>query len=204
MKTFEDDDSILIGLDHRLKSKDSLTRKIIFDHNHAGISLADAKARINDSVRYTMIIDEGNYTEKAMATLKALQEKGYTVTKASNTWNNAIYKGLNTSLKSPDGTVFELQFHTTDSFITKECDNHLYYEIKRNEYTTKSEKDTATEIQKINTAQLTIPAGISGLDFMSDLEKVKKASDLTENYPHLQAEIKDIKDNGDSTYSVKK
>ena len=171
MESLEDENAILIGLEHRLKGKNSLSRKIIFDHNYAGISLDDAASRINDSVRYTMIIDEDNYTKKAMDTLKTLHDAGYTITRASNTWDNSLYKGLNTSIVSPDGVTFELQFHTTDSFIIKECESHVFYEIRRNEYVDKADKDIGKEIQRLHTSTIPIPANALGYDFLGGLNE---------------------------------
>ena len=174
LESLEDDDSILTGLAYKFKSLGSLQRKIIFDHNYSKISLEDAAKRIGDSVRYTMLVDEDKYTEKAMETLQTFQDEGYEVLKAANSWHNPYYKGLNTSLKTPDGTVFELQFHTPTSFITKDCDGHLFYEIRRNEYVQASDKDLAKEIQRLQSSQIPIPKNVIGFDFEEELKKLKE------------------------------
>ena len=193
METLQDDDSVLIGLKYRLKGKESIARKIIFDHNHSGVSLTDANARINDSVRYTMLTDEDNYVEKAKQTLKTLQDAGYEITAARNTWDNPYYKGVNTTLKTPDGVVFELQFHTTDSFIIKDCESHVYYEIRRNEYVGEEDKALATEIQGLYSSTIPIPAGVLGFDFKKYLEDVKP----------LEVES-DLSNKGNANYTLSK
>jgi hypothetical protein len=42
-----------------------------------------------------------------------------------------IYKGINTNVKSADGSVFEIQYHTTESFNVKQNINHSLYEEYR-------------------------------------------------------------------------
>ncbi len=39
-----------------------------------------------------------------------------------------VYKGINTNIKSSDGQIFELQFHTPNSFNVKQNINHVLYE----------------------------------------------------------------------------
>lgn len=174
MKSLEDENSHLVGLDHVLKGEQRIASKIFFDHHHAGISLDDAAKRIGDSVRYTMIIDSDLYTERAMSILNAIKNKGYTIVKASNTWDKSLYKGLNCSIISPDGVIFELQFHTKKSFDIKEDKTHLVYEIRRNEYIRKNTalselRDLATEIQRLYTSTIPIPRDVIGFDFMKGL-----------------------------------
>ena len=107
-------------LEHRIKSQDSLTRKILSDSHIKGISLEEAAEGIGDSLRYTMIVSEENYANVANKSLQQLQESGYTVNKIKNYWGDDIYQGVNVSLTTPDGVKMELQFHTEDSFYTKE------------------------------------------------------------------------------------
>lgn len=170
LKSLEDDDSILIGLEHKLKGYDSIVRKLILDHNHAGVSIDDAAARLADSVRYTMIIDPDRYTGKSMDVLKRLQDNGFAVKVATNSWGSSLYKGLNTSIISPDGTKFEIQFHTPDSYIIKECDTHVFYEIRRNEYVDSNDKDLAKEIQKLYTSTIPVPKDIVGTNYLDALK----------------------------------
>ena len=177
MKSLEDDNAILIGLNHKLKGKDSLARKILSENKRTGVDLDVVSDEINDSVRYTMITDESNYLEKSKETLKKLQDEGYTIKFARNTWNNLYYKGLNTTIQTPSGVNFELQFHTTDSFIIKDCDSHIYYEIRRNDFVDESDKALATEIQRLYTSTIPNPDGIVGYDFLQYLEQAKSETE---------------------------
>ena len=160
LQGFEDDDCILIGLEKSLKTEESITRKILFDMNQSNMKMKDAADAIGDSVRFTYIIDPNNYTQKTVELLGKIRDSGYEILKIKNTWDSAMYKGVNVSLKAPDGTLFEVQFHTTDSFIVKECDTHLFYEIRRNENVPAYDRALAKKIQKLFTSTILIPEGI--------------------------------------------
>ena len=154
MKSLEIDGAQLEGFSHRFKKEDSIARKIasgLFGaKDEASISyLAD---QINDSLRYTLIVDEGNYRNQVLESLHKLLEDGYQVQSINNKWGSSVYQGLNTTLVSPSGTVFELQFHTADSFKVKELLNHQYYEISRSVLANHEQVKAATEIMKINQA----------------------------------------------------
>ncbi|MBQ4262966.1 MAG: hypothetical protein IJB83_01820, partial [Bacilli bacterium] len=123
----------LVGLDHKFKGIERLTGKIINDIKNFG-SVENSANNIGDSLRYTVRIDDKNYVRYVSSYLHNLEKQGYKVINFRNTWanSNATYKGINTSIKTPDGDIFELQFHTPDSYNTKEFLNHKYYELSRN------------------------------------------------------------------------
>ena len=158
LQSIEDDEAKLVGLDFRLKSQESLTRKIILDSHDKGIPLEEAAAEINDVIRYTICIEPSLYVSKATEFLKALEAKGYTVVKFKNLWGGDTYKGLNTQIEAPSGTVFELQVHTPDSFemISK---THPYYEIARDENSTEEEVEEATRAMIELVEGLEVPEG---------------------------------------------
>lgn len=160
MKTLENNGGKLTGLEHRMKSQDSLTRKILSDSHIKGISLEEAAESIGDSLRYTMIVPEENYANVASKSLQQLQENGYTINKVKNYWGDDIYQGVNVSLTTPDGVKMELQFHTEDSFYTKEVLNHKYYEIARSETATDDEIIEATEIMIVNQSYVKVPPNV--------------------------------------------
>ena len=64
MLLLESDNAHLVGLDFKLKSVDSLSRKILSDSIIEGKTLNDAASSIGDSVRYTLAVDNPeNYTK---------------------------------------------------------------------------------------------------------------------------------------------
>jgi predicted RNA methylase len=110
------------GLEFRLKTFESLNRKLIAD----GINTP-----MNDALRYTIIIDK-EITIGVNTILKGLESKGYQTIKIKNTFKEGqIYKGINTNVKSPEGNIFEIQYHTSESFNVKQNINHILYEKYR-------------------------------------------------------------------------
>ena len=148
MKSLEKNGNYLIGLDKKLKSVDSLSRKIISDATEQNISLEVASSKISDSIRYTLICGEDTFTDDVRNSLLDLQKIGYKIYKFKNKFNEKFYHGINVNLLTPDGRIIELQFHTEQSFLAKGKMTHLYYEIARNYFTSAEAKALADEIQK--------------------------------------------------------
>jgi hypothetical protein len=119
------------GLDHCLKTEESIAGKIARDSNEFGETADDAAAGMRDAVRYTAVSPAERYAETSEAIAQDLHDRGYVNTKADDSWDAQTYKGLNTDWQSPDGYEFEVQFHTPESFVVKE-QNHADYEVRRN------------------------------------------------------------------------
>jgi len=134
-KTIDADFAELDGkssLEQRLKSTDSLARKIDADaeKDHGGDREKAANA-ISDSVRYTLNVDDNNYTDGVEKTIKAVEETGWKVESVKNFWQAGDpYDGTNIKL-SKDGVKVELQLHTPTSHKIKEVDLHDDYEKYR-------------------------------------------------------------------------
>jgi hypothetical protein len=111
----------LVGLEHKLKSVDSLTRKI-----------ADGASpdRIKDALRYTMVFDEREFAGRVNEVVGQLEDDGLPALKVKNTFQrNVPYKGVNCCFEH-EGQYFELQFHTPGSIALKN-QNHGLYELAR-------------------------------------------------------------------------
>jgi len=120
------------SLIQRLKSTDSLARKIDADaeKDHGGDREKAANA-ISDAVRYTLNVDEANYTDGVEKTVGALEKTGWKVESVKNFWQAGDpYDGTNIKL-SKDGVKVELQLHTPQSHKVKEVDLHTDYEKYR-------------------------------------------------------------------------
>ena len=158
LQSMEGEHTQLSGLEFRFKSVESLSRKLEHYSHKNSTSLLD-NAKINaDTLRYTMLIDPEYYSETTIAILDKFTSGGYAVTRFSNTWDNATYKGLNTYIQSATGLVFELQFHTPESFDAK-MRTHEYYEIARSDDSTPEEAAAANAMQQEITAAISIPPG---------------------------------------------
>jgi hypothetical protein len=134
-KTIDADFAELDGkssLIQRVKSTDSLARKIDADaeKDHGGDREKAAKA-ISDGVRYTLNVDEANYTDGVEKTVDALEKTGWKVDSVKNFWQAGDpYDGTNIKI-SKDGVKVELQLHTPNSHRVKEVDLHDTYEKYR-------------------------------------------------------------------------
>jgi len=129
--TFEG--SRLEGLNYRLKEEDSLRRKVaidLFNDVSPSPSVVDQLARIKDSIRYTLSTPAHAFTETVTAQMNALKSEGFVLNALKNTFDQPGYKGINTTWRGPDGTVFEVQFHTPESFAAK-METHELYEAQR-------------------------------------------------------------------------
>lgn len=158
------------GLNFRLKSLASLQRKISTEIM-AGVSKEQAISSVRDIIRYTAILDEKRFVEQYQQMQENLEKQGYSTIIVKNTWRvGASYKGINTFVSTvveKDSVIFELQYHTKQSFELKNGKLHKLYEKFRDPLVPLEEKSKILfEMQKLS-ANLADPEGI-------DLIKDKK------------------------------
>ncbi|WP_405489162.1 toxin glutamine deamidase domain-containing protein [Nocardia sp. NBC_00511] len=120
-----------LGEDHRVKSSDSLARKFETER-HSGETADSFLNRVNDLVRFSTRLPEGEGYRPALdAVLSRLEERGYEVVDVKNFWKEGNrYLGLNTTLRSPHGREFELQFPTDTAWRANKL-THEPYEVFR-------------------------------------------------------------------------
>lgn len=124
-------DGKLIGLRQRLKSTDSLARKIDADaaKDHEGNHEKAAEA-VSDAIRYTIKIPDTNYADGLDGTVKGLEATGWKV-RTKNFWEAGDpYDGVNIKA-SKNGIAVEIQLHTPKSLEVKEGRLHKVYEKYR-------------------------------------------------------------------------
>ncbi len=131
----------LYGLDNKFKSEESALRKIL-SHieddtviNKKNSAYLDEKVEdLKDYLRYTIVLDEKNFTDNVSKILQELKDNDYKLMDLKNRFNEIYYKDIsshyfdNKTIKIQ--FVFELQFHTEESLKAKEI-SHLLYEITR-------------------------------------------------------------------------
>ncbi|MFD9359394.1 ATP nucleotide 3'-pyrophosphokinase [Streptomyces sp. NPDC060031] len=155
----------VIGFENRLKSPDSLKRKVATSlKEHPGQSADTVLATLSDAVRYTLQWGDGQYTDGVTTASAALSAWGNDSTKWSNTWGRtAGYKGLNTGWHAPgSGQLFEVQFHTPASKWAQEA-THKLYEEQRLPGTGSERKRELQEQQNAIFASVPVPAGAERL-----------------------------------------
>ena len=152
-----------------LKSEGRLAEKI--DTKTAalgpGATVDDGAAKIGDALRYTGISGSKSYSDTVKAAVQGLVNKGYTfdVGRWKNTWKpGEDYRGINSTVKAPNGTVFELQFHTPQSWDMKENGTHALYAEERKD-TTPEDRKAELHQQQIDmaTGMGASPPGAEGL-----------------------------------------
>ncbi|MGO4457240.1 ATP nucleotide 3'-pyrophosphokinase [Streptomyces sp. M-16] len=155
----------VIGFENRLKSPDSLKRKVATSlREHPGQSADSVLATLGDAVRYTLQWGDDRYTHGVTEASKALSAWGDDSTKWSNTWDRASgYKGLNTGWRaSGSGQLFEVQFHTPASKWAQEA-THELYEEQRLPGTAPERKRELQEQQDAIFASVPVPPGADRL-----------------------------------------
>ena len=117
--------SKMYGFENRLKTKESIQRKIETD-----------TPDIKDAVRYTSLTSDKDFVKNHFHVKEDLENKGYQEVKCKNNWD-AYQKGLvkhksvQSVFKDPDGYLFEIQFHTPDSQKAKNDKIPLYEEVRK-------------------------------------------------------------------------
>ncbi|MGW8981358.1 ATP nucleotide 3'-pyrophosphokinase [Streptomyces parvus] len=155
----------LVGFDHRLKTPDSLKRKVATSLKEHPEQNVDTVLRgLSDAVRYTLQWPEGTYTDGVSTASAPLSAWGNNSTKWSNTWGRSSgYKGLNTGWRAPgSGQLFEVQFHTPASKHAQEV-THLLYEEQRLPSTTPARKAELQAEQDAVFAAVPLPPGADRL-----------------------------------------
>jgi len=134
--------------------KEKLARLIADEPGVAPTALAD---RIHDGVRYTFLIDEFNYARGVSTTRASLEEHGYELHTLRNAWAQEEYKGINSRWHDPgNGLLFEVQFHTHESWEAKQA-THDAYERIPSSATPVSEKVRLRAHQREVSASVPIP-----------------------------------------------
>lgn len=142
----------IYGLEHRLKTKGSISRKVSLGKD------------IKDAVRYTAILPEKDFVSKYNTIKKDLQSRGYTETRCKNYFEQyrkglVKHKSVQTNYKTRDGYTFELQFQTKASQRAKDKKVPLYEE-SRNPKTSSKRKEELVRQMEILANQVKDPDGI--------------------------------------------
>jgi hypothetical protein len=121
----------LEGLSQRIKSTDSLSRKIDLDaeKEYQG-DRNKAAEEISDANRYTISVNDNDYADTLKSTVSAFEETGWKV-RVKNFWQSGDpYDGVNVKAER-DGIKVEVQVHTPKSYQIKEKTLHDVYDVYR-------------------------------------------------------------------------
>lgn len=126
----------MYGLNNRLKTRNSLKRKIENDAYNEQISLADSASKIKDAVRYTALSDDSDFTKNYFKIKSNLESMGYSESRCKNFFDLydkglVKHKSVQSVFKTPEGQTFEMQFHTKSSQNAKNKKLPLYEEARK-------------------------------------------------------------------------
>jgi hypothetical protein len=211
----------MVGTEFSRKTAPSIDRKMTAGHlTPSGDPEADyqrLQAQLNDLQRYTVTYPHDRYVEGTLAALSVLAGDGYhlyagpdraplpilddagDVTSGGrylNFWAEGNrYLGYNMTLVDPHGNVFELQFHTPESYEVKQVRTHDTYEVSgdpRVDPLTRA--NTIMEMAGINVRDIGgVPVGVQRLGRPIDirLERLfaRMAQDDPVGYAHGYDEL---------------
>ena len=151
----------LAGLEFRVKSLSSLVRKIETDAKYKDLSFEESAVRIVDVLRYTTIFSVDNFGPKFLEMKARLESLGFITFEVKNTWKDeeAPYRGVNTKI-SYKGLMFEMQYHTEESFDLKNGQLHNLYEEARDLSTPRERRQELVKEMIALSASLESPQGI--------------------------------------------
>lgn len=165
LESMQNERAKLSGLEFRIKSADSLRRKIETDMGLSSITVVEASAKMKDVLRYTYEIPTDNFIDEFFRLREQLERRGYNMVAVKNTLadESAIYRGVNTSMRAPGGYLFELQFHTPESLLVKQELNHELYEEARLPKTSSQRKRELVKRMREYSKLIPTPKGIENI-----------------------------------------
>lgn len=118
----------IAGMEYRIKSRDSFVEKIEREYSYEGSHYI-----VKDVLRYTYMIPVTEYVKKVSKIIEIYTDSGYNTIEVKNYWLDSQnpYNGVNTTVRSPSGQAFELQYHTPESFKVKNGKMHELYKKQR-------------------------------------------------------------------------
>ncbi len=153
----------LVGLMHRLKDAERFKEKVSSEvRAKPERPIGEIIGRIADAVRYTYQCDENSYVDTYGDLCGRLAAAGNELTVRMNYWDGAEYKGINTRWLTEDGQIFEVQFHTPDSFQAKQL-THSAYERLRTNAAPRVGRTELKSFQETVTSHVRVPLGVGAI-----------------------------------------
>ncbi|RLM27456.1 hypothetical protein BIY29_02085 [Brenneria alni] len=136
----------LAGLNHAVKSVNSLSNKLRYLIAYKSLPLQEAVAKVNDALRYSIVLPHDTFTHGCRRILATLDDAGHRLSQRINHFTQQGYgfSAISAKLNSPDGLIWEIQFHTPQTFELKEQFHDLYKKAQAVRYqSTNSEQERA-------------------------------------------------------------
>lgn len=165
--------SKLYGLENRLKTVDSIQRKINKRQIEDNKTEKESMESIHDSVRYTTISDTEDFVSNYELFKKQMNDLGYIETECKNYFNQfneglVKHKAVQSQFSDKDGFTFEVQFQTPESQKAKTEKIPLYEERRKVGINPSRAKELEKEMEML---ALKVPDP-------PDIEKIKSHSNI--------------------------
>lgn len=161
-----------VNLEKRIKGRNRIETKIYNRFIKYKRDIFLIANEIDDILRYTIIYDYETYTSNVNEYLIRLEELGYQIFRLKNRWNEAFYKGINVKIKSPNGFIFEIQFHTEDNLKIIEHQTREPYKIVRSNNVPLHLKVKAYLVRSFYQQEVRIPEGAIDYNYQSHINKL--------------------------------
>ncbi|MBW1604105.1 ATP nucleotide 3'-pyrophosphokinase, partial [Streptomyces sp. JJ66] len=155
----------VVGFAHRLKSEDALKRTVATAlRENPDQTVYQALADVHDSVRYTLVWEDADYTQGVEVATGMLSAWGHTNERWANTWKDRTsYQGITTTWRDPMyAHPYTIHFHTPASEDAARAAQPLEEE-RRLPGTTPERKEALAEQQARLFAAVPVPAGAQSL-----------------------------------------
>lgn len=141
LKCVEKNGGTLYGLDHKLKTKESIARKL-------------ESKEVNDAVRYTAILSEHDFVKQYKGIRSSLKRRGYDEVKCKNYFEEynqgkVNHKSVQCNYETIDGYQFEIQFQTKASQRAKDKKVPLYEEARNPKTSKKRQQELAAQMRSL-------------------------------------------------------
>ena len=153
----------LVGLKFSLKGEERFKEKVSDElRAKPDRPIAEITERMPDAIRYTFQLDADRYVTGYWNLREHLELSGSELLISRNSWDSPDYKGANTRWLGPDGQVFEVQFHTPESYQAKQL-THTAYERLRTGIAPGAERPELEDFQQDVSACIPVPDGSTGI-----------------------------------------
>ena len=148
--------------------KEKLARMVTRYPERAPDQLASS---IHDGIRYTFVFDTSGYADGVRKAQAELANEAYELRLLRPSWDDPDYKGVNSRwCDKASGLLFEVQFHTHESWSAKQA-THDVYEKLADPRTTPEQRPQLEREQRRITAGVTVPDGAEDIAYYSAKEQ---------------------------------
>lgn len=140
--------------------KEKLAKMIKRYPDQASDKLASA---IHDGIRYTFLFPAEDYTTGVGDAVQKLSDNGYDLRLRKSSWDTEDYRGVNSRWRDAEsGVLFEVQFHTPESWEAKQRTHDIYQELCDTRITA-AEREQLEEHQRLIVAELPVPPRVDSI-----------------------------------------